>query len=659
MEDISFLNGPCQVLPATQQTTTDKAGCVKLNIPEYGTSMETNKPLSVPGLIMITTENFPDTAAYVYKDENGKSIEVTYTEYLNNIRTCAKAFLHLGLKQHHGVCILGFNSPEWIISNMAAIFAGGIASGIYTTNSPEACYHCASVSKANIIVVEDEKQLAKIQEIRHRLPELKAIIQYTGEPKDADVLSWKQLMEIGKEQYDDALESSLKKIAVNQCCTLVFTSGTVGNPKAVMLSHDNLTFDGRAIYERIDIDPGNEVVVSYLPFSHVAAQVVDMYLVMTAGGTLFFADKDALKGSLVKTLQEARPTKFLAVPRVWEKIQEKMISIGAQSGILKKTIANWAKDHALRHHLKKIKGDTSTSWGYTIASTLILRKIKQALGLDRCNLFASAAAPLSGDVKKYFLSLDIQIVEAFGMSESSGAHTLCTPNDYNLETIGLGVPGVKTMIANPEDGQGEICLYGRHIFMGYLDEPEKTLETLDSDGWLHTGDLGKQDERGFVYITGRLKELLITAGGENIPPVPIEQMVQSELPHLSYAVLIGDKRKFLSLLITLKSEVDLDTTEPLDTLVPSVQDWLKSLKCPAKTIKEVLQAGPDPNLLNAIQEAIDKVNKKATSNAQKIQKFKILPSDFSVPTGELGPTMKVRRRIVLEKYNDLIESIYK
>lgn len=227
-------------------------------------------------------------------------------------------------------------------------------------------------------------------------------------------------------------------------------------------------------------------------------------------------------------------------------------------------------------------------------------------------------------------------MEAFGMSEASGAHTLCTMSSFGLETIGMTLPGMKTKILNPEDGQGEICMNGRHLFMGYLDDREKTDETIDSEGWLHSGDLGRIDEKSFIYITGRLKELLITAGGENVPPVPIEQLVKSELPHISNAFLVGDKRKFLSVLLTFKTEVDTDSGRPLDTLLPTVQDWLKSLGCPAKTVTEVLEAGPHPKLLEALKESIDRVNQQAVSNAQRIQKLSILPVDFSVATGELG-----------------------
>lgn len=235
------------------------------------------------------------------------------------------------------------------------------------------------------------------------------------------------------------------------------------------------------------------------------------------------------------------------------------------------------------------------------------------------------------------MSIDIPLLEAFGMSEVAGAHTICTYDSFNLETIGKPLPGAKVKLHEPdEQKQGELCLIGRNVFMGYLGSEEKTVEAIDQDGWLHSGDVGVVDEKGFVYITGRLKELLITAGGENIPPVPIEQAIKIQLPQISYAFLIGDRRKFLSVLLTLRTEVDPETAAPLDQLLPSVQEWLKELGCPATTVTEVLENGPDQRLLDAIQQGINRVNDTATSNAQKIQKFAILPADFSVITGELG-----------------------
>ncbi|XP_063929421.1 very long-chain-fatty-acid--CoA ligase bubblegum [Zophobas morio] len=650
-------NGPDQIVPSEHIVTTRADGRINLRIPESGKAIETTPPISVPGLLKRTADNSPDCPALAYK-EDGKWKQITYKEYYDQVRICAKAFIKLGLKRHHGVCILGFNSPEWFISDLAAIFAGGIAVGIYTTNSSEACYHCANYTKANIIVVQDQKQLDKILAIKSRLPDLKAIVQYEGEPTSPDVLSWSELLTIGKDQGDEELERVLKTIAVNECCTIVFTSGTIGKPKAAMLSHDNLTWDALTISERLEVKKRGEVLVSYLPLSHVAAQVVDIYIVMINSACTYFADANALKGTLVDTLKEAQPTKFLGVPRVWEKMHEKMMEVAAQNGGIKQAIASWAKNQALEHHLNKIQGVNSNSWGYCIASAVIFKKIKQALGFNRCTLYASAAAPLAADIKRYFLSLDIPIMEAFGMSEAAGAHTLCTMDSFGLDTIGMGLPGTKTKIVNPEDGQGEICMYGRHIFMGYLNDQEKTDEAVDSEGWLHSGDLGRIDQKNFVYITGRLKELIITAGGENIAPVPIEQLVKAELPHISNVFLVGDKKKFLSVLLTFKTEVEPESGRPLDILIPNVQEWLKSLGCPAKSVSEVLRAGPDPALLHALQDGIDRVNQQAVSNAQRIQKLSILPVDFSMATGELGPTLKVKRNIVAAKYSDIIERMY-
>lgn len=333
-----------------------------------------------------------------------------------------------------------------------------------------------------------------------------------------------------------------------------FQSGTVGNPKGVMLSHDNVTWNAQALADRLsDIRRGNEVMISYLPLSHIAAQMVDIFLSIFYAVTVYFADKDALKGSLVKTLQEANPTRFLGVPRVYEKIHEKMTAIGSQITGIKKIIATWAKNVTLQHWLDAIDGKDAQSLQYKIAKNFILSKAKVALGLSRCKTIASAAAPMSVDVKRYFMSLDLPIVEAFGMSESGGAHCLAHMEQFNLETIGKQLPGVETKLLNKdENGHGEICMRGRHVFMGYINEVEKTNETLDDEGWLHSGDLGYIDEKGFVYITGRIKELIITAGGENIPPVHVEHLVKKEIEGISNAFLVGDKKKYLTMLITLK-----------------------------------------------------------------------------------------------------------
>lgn len=325
-----------------------------------------------------------------------------------------------------------------------------------------------------------------------------------------------------------------------------------------MLSHDNVLWNSNALANCLtNMVTGGEVLISYLPLSHIAAQMIDIFISINYVTTVYFADKDALKGSLVKTLQEANPTRFVGVPRVYEKIHEKMMSIAAQITGIKKLISTWAKSVTLQHWLEAIEGKDAQSLQYKLAKNFILSKVKAALGLSQCKALFSAAAPMSSDLKQYFMSLDLPILEAFGMSESSGAHCVSTIDQFNLTTIGKPLAGVETMIANKdENGHGEICMRGRHVFMGYIGEQEKTDEALDDDGWLHSGDLGYIDSNGFVYVTGRIKELIITAGGENIPPIHVEHLVKKELPALSNAFLVGDKRKFLTMLMTLKVFVE-------------------------------------------------------------------------------------------------------
>lgn len=245
------------------------------------------------------------------------------------------------------------------------------------------------------------------------------------------------------------------------------------------------------------------------------------------------------------------------------------------------------------------------------------------------------------------------------MSESSGGHSFSTKDAPSFDTIGKGLPGVLTRIKNPDaNGQGELYFKGRHIMMGYVDDPDKTYETIDEDGWLATGDLGYIDPEGYIFITGRLKEMIITAGGENVPPNHCEMLVKSEISAISNAFLVGDKKKFLTVLIALKTQMAPDTGAPLDELSIETLKWLDSLDLKYTKLSEIMSAGPDPVVMRALQSGIDRANKNAISNAQKIQKFALLPHDFSIATGEVGPTMKLKRNVVNDKYKDIIESLY-
>ncbi|CAK1540024.1 unnamed protein product [Leptosia nina] len=651
---------PEQIVPVDEYITWKPDGHVRLRVAERGPASE--PPISVPGYLSRTVARYPDGIALCTK-RNGKWEKTTYKQYQEKVRTMAKAFLKLGLERYHSVCILGFNSEEWYIADLAAIHAGGYAAGIYTTNSAEACFHCLESSRANICVVEDKKQLDKILSIRSRLTHLKAIVQWDGKADTSvpGVYSWKQLMEMGAKEPDTQLDNVIKTISVNECCTLVYTSGTVGPPKAVMLSHDNLTWDAYTSTLRVDnIRPTVDRIISYLPLSHVAAQLIDIYITLGSAVTVYFAQPDALKGSLLETLKEVRPTKFMGVPRIWEKMYERIIAVGSTRGAMTRCIATWAKDKGMKHHMARMNGQVGTTCGYKLAKSLVFDKVKETLGLDCCTVFVTAAAPLSPEIKKFFLSLDIPLMDAFGMSEAGGAHSLSAYPKFKLDSAGEVLAGTETSFDNADsvNGPGEILLRGRHVFMGYLNDEEKTRAAFNKDGWLMTGDVGRLDSQNLLFITGRIKELLITAGGENVAPVLIEQTVQTELPHVGYAILIGDKRKFLSILLTLKAKVEPNSGDALDELDTETKKWVEGLGSKASTISEIVKS-KDPVVYKAIEEGITRANKHAISNAQKIQKFAILPADLSVNSGELGPTLKIKRNVVYEKYKDIIEDFYK
>ncbi|XP_055539214.1 very long-chain-fatty-acid--CoA ligase bubblegum [Wyeomyia smithii] len=652
-----------RVLPAESFTSIDPAEPVKLRVTKEG--IASLEPLSVPDLLNRTVRDFPDHVAMAYKNAQKVWQPITYTEYRDRVHKMAKVFIKLGLEPHYTVSVLAFNSPEWYISELAAIHAGGIITGVYTTNSAESTHHVLESSRSNIVIVDDAKQMEKVYSIRSRLPHLKAVIQtlppYAPYVKKEDgYYRWSEVEEMNTDDVEEEFRNRLADIGINRCCCLVYTSGTVGHPKGVMLSHDNLTWDSYTIGKRLDqIQSGQEVLVSFLPLSHVAAQIVDIFLALQFAVTVYFADRDALKGSLITTLQEVKPTRMLAVPRVYEKIYEKMLAVGAQSGSVKKMISTWAKSVTLQHYLNMIEGKPTNSWQYRFVRNFLLSKVKDALGFGRIITLATGAAPMDPETKKYFMSLDLPIMDAFGMSETSGGHTVTAPDSYNFSTVGKALGGCEARVDNPDqNGHGELCFRGRNIMMGYIGEADKTKEALDEDGWLHSGDIGYTDEHGYVYITGRLKELIITAGGENIPPVHVENLVKNELLQVSNALLIGDKRKFLTMLITLKTNINVDSGEPKDDLTPETIAWCKELGVEYTKLSQIIAAGPCPKVLQAIQEGIDRANKKAISNAQKIQKFALLSKDFSVPGGELGPTLKVKRNIVMDKYKDVIEKFY-
>lgn len=647
-------DGPDQIRPSDNYYSTEANGAVKLR-----DNVQLNDTMSFPTMLKRAAENYPNHPAIRYYPDKTTLVTVTYLEYLDIVRTVAKAFLKLGLERYHGVCIIGYNSPEWFYSGLAATFAGGIQAGIYTTNSAEACLHCITLATANIVVVENDVQLQKILQIRDRAPHIKAIVQYSGKPTSPGVYSWSDIMEIGKNEDDIGLENVLRTISINECCVLVYTSGTTSLPKAVMLHHDNIFVSSRIISKHLRLKEGHDRTISYLPLSHVVAQMFDFYLPIYSAATIYIADKNALKNTLMQNIIAVRPTILAGVPRVWEKLKEHLEADEKRYNRVFQYLLSNAKVSALAYYRNLANGRRKhESASYKLSKLLVFNKIKKQNGLECVKIYGCGGAPILFDTKEYFCSLDMPIFSGYGLSETGSIGIMGTPEISLVDGIGFAIDNVKVKIHNPdENGSGEICLYGRNILMGYLNDPEKTAEAFDNDHWFHSGDIGVV-ENSIYKITGRIKELIITAGGENIPFPLIEGNIKAELPIVSNVVLIGDKRKYLSVLLTLKCKLDPNNLLPTDDLTDDVKQWCRIVGYECSRVSDIVDNKPK-KVYDSIQDAIRRANEKSISNAQKVQKFTILPRDFSIGTGEIAPTMKLKRCFVVNLYSDLIEDMYK
>jgi len=632
----------------------------------------------------------------------------TYNQYYDEVRTASKGLIKLGLKEYDAVNIFGFNSPYWHMAEMSSIFAGGIAAGIYPSDTPEQVKYKCLHSGASVAICEDSGKIARFAKYIDELKNLKAIVAWACEPEEKElkrkdgsscrVITWEQLLKIGADdsKLEDELEKRIAAQEPSRVACLIYTSGTTGNPKAVMISHDNLLWESHAVFSECESIGYSEEerLISYLPLSHVAGMMVDIIspIYLTASKQrpcsfcVYFARPYDLKiSTIVDRFKAVRPTIFLGVPRVWEKIAEKLQAIGRKTKGVLKMISTKAKSLGLAHAKNcELGGTGEKPAGYGIANALVLSKIKEKLGLNKMKFGFTGAAPISKETLSYFGSLGIQVNEVYGMSECCGATTWSLDETHIWGSCGYALPGVelkilkegkdgkytevpraKDIFSPTKEEQGEICFRGRNIMLGYMSNPilgeehvktikEKNAKAIDEDGWLHSGDKGCMSKKGMVKITGRFKELIIGAGGENVAPVPIENNVKKLCPAISNIMMLGDKKKYNIALITLKAEGATGEKPGTDLLTGPAAD----LKPVIKTIPEAMK---DATFIQAITKAIDETNKDGQccpSNAAKIKRFTILPRDFSVETGELTPTLKLKRSVVQKMHHDLIESIY-
>ncbi|MGZ3475116.1 MAG: AMP-dependent synthetase/ligase [Polyangiales bacterium] len=573
----------------------------------------------------------PNQPAY-HEKQGGHWRTTTWTEYADQVKRAGKSLIALGVERSGTTCILGFNRPEWIIVDVATMAIGGAPAGIYTTCSPTEVQYVVHHAEAKVVLVENEDQWKKIDQKRSELPHLKCVVFMRGAkvPNDPLALSWEDFLAKGADVPDEVFFQRLDSLEPDGLATLIYTSGTTGPPKGVMLSHRNLAWTATGAQQVTDVT-SQDCVLSYLPLSHIAEQMFSVHGPITSGYSVYFAESI---DKVPENLKEARPSLFFGVPRIWEKFHAGIRGKMAEAQGNKKKILDWARGVAREANALKARGEKLPPHlllQYRAADRLVFSKLKAAIGLDRGRMFVSGAAPISREIIEFFATLDILINEVYGQSEDTGPTTFNRIGRTKFGSVGPVFPGVDVRIGKDD----EILVRGPNVFLGYYKEPAATAETL-VDGWLHSGDLGVFDDEGYLSITGRKKDIIITAGGKNITPKNIEQAIKQN-PIVGEAVVIGDRRKYLTVLVTLDPEA----------IAKFLQK--RSITTDAPWHHAEVRA--------EIQRQIDIVNQDL-ARVEQVKKFAILGRTFSIDTGELTPTLKLKRNVVQKTCASEIESLY-
>ena len=567
--------------------------------------------------------------AVLYKDDDGQWTSKTYTEVGEIVRKLSLGLIELGIEKGDKVAILSNTRPEWTYFDFAALSAGATVVPIYQTNSPEECQYVLENSDAVAVVVEDDEQLEKIRQVRDRCPKLEHVVRMTG--TSADAISLVDLSERGATGSETEWEERWSSVTADDICTFIYTSGTTGPPKGCVISHGNYRSMLDMVHA-VNVLGDDEVTYLFLPLAHSFALLIQLGT-FDLGATLAYWERDPLR--ILPNLAEVKPTYFPSVPRIFEKIYTAATSSVEKEGGLKKVVFDWAigvGKKARRHEREGQSPGPLLSLQYWLADRQVLSKIRALFG-GNLKLAVTGAAPINPEILEFFDAAGVLVLEGWGMTETSTASTISTPEAFRWGTVGKPFPGCEIRIAD----DGEVLARGANIFQGYYKNDEATRETL-VDGWLHTGDIGELDSDGYLKITGRKKDIIITAGGKNITPANLEAEIKQH-PLVSQCVVIGDRRPFLVALVTL---------DPEEAASYAAEQGLP-------TDPQALAASPEVRA--TIEAHVEKINQKF-ARVEQVKKIEVLAQDLSQEGGELTPTLKVKRNVVAEKYADVIDSMY-
>jgi long-chain acyl-CoA synthetase len=572
---------------------------------------------------------------------------LTWRELADIAREIGMGLIELGFEPGETTSILGNTKQEWLFCDLGVLCAGGVSSGIYPTDSAAQVEYLTQDSHSVYLFVEDEEQLDKALDARGRLPLLRRIIVWDMEGlrdlDDPQVISLERLRELGRGRIgrlgaaaaEAEWQARIDSRRPEDLAILIYTSGTTGRPKGAMLSHHNVIYSIRGFNMIIAQDEGDEHMC-FLPLCHVAERMAGAYFSLYTGARLNFVENPE---TIPENVREIAPTVFLAVPRVWEKFYS-----GVTIGLSEATaLEKWAYRTAIGigmrtvalHEAGKPAGLALRALHW-LARVLVLSNVRKLIGIHRCRFVVTGAAPISPDLVRWYMALGIPMLEVWGQTESGGGAT-CMPVDRIKPGMIGTANGYCEVAVSPE---GELLIRGENVFMGYLNQPEKTAETIDAEGWLHTGDVGYVDADGYFKISDRLKDIIITAGGKNITPSEIENQLKFS-PYITDAVVIGDKRPYLVCLIMIDQE--------------NVEKYAQDRDIPYSSYASLCRA---PEVQKLIEAELDKVNRQF-ARVEQVKKFRLIEQKLGAEDEELTPTMKLKRKFVNQKYADLIESMYR
>jgi long-chain acyl-CoA synthetase len=567
---------------------------------------------------------------------------LTWRQVGQGVREISLGLAALGFKPGDTASILSNTVVDWVLCDLGILGAGGVCNGIYPTDSADQVHYLCEDSSTSVLFVEDDEQLDKALEVRQRLPKLKAIVVFDMEGlhglNDPMVMSLQTLRETGAafdQQHPAVFEERLSSRSAGDLAILVYTSGTTGRPKGAMHSHAGLLYVTRGYSQVIDQNEKDERM-AFLPLCHIVERVGGEYVAVYTGAVLNFVENP---DTVPENVREIAPTLFTAVPRVWEKFYSAVMVSISESGKAQQAAYAWAIGIGQRVVACVLAGQpvpAGLKMQFKAARWLVLDNVRKLIGIHRSRLLLTGAAPIAPDLIRWYLALGVPMIEGWGQTECAGGATFVPPNQLRPGSIGRAAPFNEVRV---DEATGELLVRGKNVFMGYLNQPEKTRETIDADGWLHTGDVGTVDAEGFFRITDRMKDIIITAGGKNITPSEWENELKFS-PYVTDAVVIGDKRAYLTALVMIDQE--------------NVEKYAQDHDVPFSNYTSLTRA---PEIRALVQAEIDKVNKKF-ARVEQIKKFYLLETQLTAEDEELTPTMKLKRKLVQQKYAPHIEAMY-